>query len=86
MPGPVRAIMVSPIKGGLRVAWTAPSPTTGGVVRGYEYRTANSLWVKTTRMTTSVTGLRPKRAVSVSVRAYNDAGFGPAVSVRGIPK
>ena len=78
--------MVTPLKRGLRVSWSAPSAELGGSVTGYEYRTGNSLWTKTSKSTISVTGLKSKRATTVSVRAYNDAGFGPAVSVRGVPK
>ena len=84
-PGPVRDLTARPLKGGLRLSWLPPRNLGGTTTVTYEYRLANQGW-KTTS-STSVTVKSPSGVrATVSVRAVNFAGPGPAVSTSAVPR
>ncbi len=84
-PGPVSKVKATAGKGLVRVTWSPPSNRGGAASVTYQYQVGTQAW-KSTR-STSVT-IRGKKGVriTVKVRAVNAAGFGPSVSVNGVPK
>ena len=84
-PGAVRDLKVTPLKGALRVTWSAPQGSAGELPVTYEYRAGRSIPKPTTRSTVFVKG-KPGVPIKVVVRAVNKSGVGPWLSITGTPK
>lgn len=86
-PGAVTSPSAQARKAGLTVRWKPPAQDGGSPILGYEYRTsARSAWVKTARLSVAISGLKAGKPVTVQIRPYNSVGYGPTITVRGIPK
>jgi hypothetical protein len=87
-PSAVQGLTAKPVKakGRLTVSWRAPASDGGSPVTSYEYRVGNTAWKSTTGLRVNLTGLRSKRAVTISVRAVNDVGPGAVATARATPR
>jgi len=84
-PGAVTALKASPLKGGLRVAWSPPMDTGGAVAITYRYRVGRGPWTATASTAIRVNGAKGK-TLAVAVQAVNEEGTGPISIVRGVPR
>jgi hypothetical protein len=84
-PGPVTNLKAAPAKGSLRVAWSPPNNMGGATTVTYQYKVGKQAWMSTSATSVTVRGKKGV-SISVSVRAGNQAGSGPAVSVSGSPR
>jgi hypothetical protein len=87
-PGAVRGLAVTPAKGkgAVVVTWQAPAKDGGAKVTSYQYRAGNGSWKSTTSSRVTLSGLRSKKPVTVSVRAVNSVGPGPVAKAKGTPR
>ena len=84
-PGAVTNLKATPAKGSIRVDWSPPSNMGGANSVTYQYQVGKKAWKSTSATSITVKGKRGVR-ISVSVRAVNQAGSGPSVSVSGLPR
>ena len=84
-PSAVRSLKVTPGRGFVRVSWAAPANAGGAPSLMYEYQVGRSKWETTSALSVVVPGRKGARVI-VAVRAVNEAGAGPTVSVTGIPR
>lgn len=77
-PGAPLAVSAVPRGSALRVSWSAPAPTSDLAVTGYTVALDGSDRCSTAATTCDITGLSRGSSHSVSVRASNTAGSGPA--------
>jgi len=84
-PGAVTSLKATSRKGAIRVTWGPPTDLGGATAVTYQYRVGKQAWKPTTG--TSVTDNGKKgTTVTVSVRAVNEAGAGPASTVSATPR
>ena len=84
-PGKVVDLRATPVAGGLKVTWKAPS-TRGVRVTAYHYQVGSGPWQKTTTRTLTLTGLIRGQEVTVRVRAEGKGGMGAIATVRAAPR
>ena len=81
-PGLPSALKVTPTLTGSTVTWAAPLRTGWTSITGYEFRWDKGPWQATTPVSTMVPVSVGKRPRTFHVRALNNVGPGPSVSVR----
>ena len=86
VPGQVRGLTARPGKGSAQVTWQAPASDGGSPITTYEYRVDRGAWTASSGTRVSLTKLKPGRALTISVRAANDVGFGLPATVRVTPR
>lgn len=84
-PGPPGSLMVTPLRGAIRVAWSAPADLGGATRVTYQYQVGKQAWKPTSKTRITIKGKKGTR-IPVQVRAVNSAGPGKALKVVGIPK
>lgn len=84
-PGAVTALKASPQRGALRITWAAPADLGGAPSVTYRYRVGKGTWIPITRTSVRVPGVKGK-VLTVAVQALNEAGQGPSLTVRGVPR
>lgn len=84
-PSVVNNLSVIPGKGSIRATWSAPSDMGGATSVTYQYQVGRQAWKSTSATSVTVRGKKGVR-ITVSVRAVNQAGSGPSISVIGVPR
>ena len=83
-PAPVQSLRALPVRGAMRVTWTAPADFGGAPLVTYQFRVDTKAWKPTSKTQITIQGKQGKR-ITVQVRAVNSAGHGAAEKVFGIP-
>ena len=86
-PGPPRNVMVEPGNTQVRIRWSPPANNGGSPIRKYEWKQGSSgTWTSTGTTTNALaTGLMNDTGYTFYVRAVNDSGEGPEVSIDATP-
>ena len=86
-PGPPRDLRVEPGNQQVRIRWSPPANNGGSPIRKYEWkRGSGGTWMSTGTTTTALaTNLDNDREYTFYVRAWNDSGEGPEVSIDATP-
>ena len=86
-PGPPRDLRVEPGNQQVRIRWSPPANNGGSPIRKYEWkRGSGGTWMSTGTTTTDLaTNLINDTRYTFYVRAWNDSGEGPEVSINGTP-
>lgn len=84
-PGVVTNPKVTPIRSAIRVSWSKPGVGDGSPALSYQYRVGSRPWMSTVSTSVTVRGKSGVR-ITVRVRAVNEAGPGPLVSVSAAPR
>jgi hypothetical protein len=84
-PGVVTRLKAAPAKGSLRVTWSPPTNLGGATSVRYQYQVGKQAWRSISATSVTVTGKKGVR-ITVTVRAVNEAGFGPSLRVSGVPR
>jgi hypothetical protein len=85
LPSAVTNLKARPLEASIRITWSAPADQGGATRVSYQYRVGNQDWVETTNTRAIIQG-SPGRAITVSVRAVNEAGHGPVTRIKAKPR
>ena len=85
-PGAPQNLMVEPGNQQVRIRWSPPANNGGSPIRKYEWKQGSGGWTSTgTAATVLVTSLNNNTGYTFYVRAVNDSGEGPEVSIDATP-
>ncbi len=85
-PGAPQNLMVEPGNQQVRIRWSPPANNGGSPIRKYEWKQGIGGWTSTgTATTVLVTSLNNDTGYTFYVRAVNDSGEGPEVSIDATP-
>lgn len=84
-PQAVTSLRAVAQKGSIRVSWNPPADLGGAESVSYQYRVGRQAWLSAPAMSVTVRGKKGVR-ITVQVRAVNEAGVGPSLSVSSVPR